>query len=91
MRRVLAILGSALFLVVAPGTVAGLIPWWISGWRVDEPFLGLAAVRGVGVFLVAAGLLVQLDTFSRFALQRAVSCARWRGGRVVEGGALEKR
>ena len=30
-----AILGSATFLVVAPGVVAGIVPWWISGcWPV---------------------------------------------------------
>jgi len=29
MRRILAILGSAIFLVIAPGIVAGYIPWRI--------------------------------------------------------------
>jgi protein-S-isoprenylcysteine O-methyltransferase Ste14 len=33
-RRVLAVLGSALFLALAPGTVVGVIPWWISKWQV---------------------------------------------------------
>src|SRR5262249_15236554 len=33
LRQVASILGSALFLVVAPGTVAGLVPWWVSRWR----------------------------------------------------------
>ena len=32
MRKVLALLGSAVFLVIAPGFVAGLVPWWISHW-----------------------------------------------------------
>jgi len=33
MTRVFAVLGSALFFALAPGTVAGLVPWWISRWR----------------------------------------------------------
>jgi protein-S-isoprenylcysteine O-methyltransferase Ste14 len=65
----LSLLGSALFLVVAPGTVAGLVPWWISGWRMQPPFLGISAVRVIGGLLIAAGIPVLLDSFLRFALQ----------------------
>jgi hypothetical protein len=36
MRRALAVLGSALFLVIAPGVVAVLVPWWISKWIVQD-------------------------------------------------------
>src|SRR5258706_8132382 len=43
MRRVFAVLGSALFLVLAPGIVAGLVPWWISRWRFETPGVWLAA------------------------------------------------
>ena len=67
MRRVSAVIGSALFFLLAPVTVAGLIPWWISGWRVETslwpPF------RIIGGLLVIAGALVLLDSFARFALQ----------------------
>ena len=69
MRRVFAILGSALFLVVAPGIVAGYVPWRITGWRVGVLLLGTSAFRLVGVLLIAAGLPVLLDSFTRFALQ----------------------
>src|SRR6516225_4681557 len=69
MRRVFAILGSALFLVVAPGIVAGYVPWRISGWHVGVPLLGTSSFRLVGVLLIAAGLPVPLDSFTRFALQ----------------------
>lgn len=41
MRRVLAIVGSAVFLVIAPGFVAGLVPWWISHWRIETSFFGI--------------------------------------------------
>ena len=68
-RRVFAVLGSAVFLVIAPGTVAGLVPWWISGWRVQAPLLGVPAIRIAGVALIGAGLPVLLDAFRRFALE----------------------
>jgi protein-S-isoprenylcysteine O-methyltransferase Ste14 len=69
MRRTLAILGSAIFLVIAPGIVAGYVPWLICKWHVGAPLLGITSLRVVGVLLVAAGLPVLLDSFARFALQ----------------------
>jgi len=66
-RRVSAILGSALFFVIAPVTVAGLVPWWISRWRVEISVW--PPLRLVGGLLVIAGALVLLDSFARFALQ----------------------
>jgi protein-S-isoprenylcysteine O-methyltransferase Ste14 len=69
MRRLFAILGSATFLVLAPGVVAGYVPWRICRWRVGAPLLGIRWFRFVGVLLIAAGLLVLLDSFARFALQ----------------------
>lgn len=33
MRKLDAALGTAVFFVLAPGVAAGLIPWWITGWR----------------------------------------------------------
>ena len=69
MRRLSAVLGSVFFLLLAPGTVAGLVPWWISHWRMQAPLLGFAAFRMLGGLLVALGLPVLLDSFARFALQ----------------------
>src|SRR5499433_2462108 len=69
MRRILAILGSAIFLVMAPGIVAAYVPWRISRWQVGAPLLGSSSFRLVGVLLIAAGLPVLLDSFARFALQ----------------------
>ena len=69
MRRLLAILGSAVFLVLAPGTVAGLVPWWISRWRMDISVNCWLPLRVLGVLLIAAGVPVLLDSFARFALQ----------------------
>jgi len=69
MRRIPAILASAIFLVIAPGIVAGYVPWRICRWHVGVPLLGISWFRLVGVLLIAAGLPVLLDSFTRFALQ----------------------
>lgn len=69
MRRIFAILGSAVFLVIAPGIVAGYVPRLISRWHLEPPLLGISAFRIAGVLLIAAGLPVLLDSFARFALQ----------------------
>jgi protein-S-isoprenylcysteine O-methyltransferase Ste14 len=66
--RARALLGTLVFLLVAPGTVAGLVPWWISRWRVQPALLG-APSRLAGAVLAAAGLAVLLDSFARFALR----------------------
>lgn len=68
MRRAFAVLGSALFLVFAPGTVAGLVPWWITRWRFEAPVSWWLPLRLVGGVLVVAGTLVLLDSFARFAI-----------------------
>jgi len=68
MRKGSAIAGTAVFLVIAPGLVAGWVPWWISRWRVGPPFFGIPSLRIAGGLLVAAGILGVLDSFARFAL-----------------------
>ena len=69
MRRALAVFGSALFFVLAPGTVAGLAPWWISRWRFESSSIWRLPPRVVGGVLVATGSLVLLDSFARFAIK----------------------
>jgi protein-S-isoprenylcysteine O-methyltransferase Ste14 len=68
-QRTIALLGSAVFFVVAPCTLAGLVPWWISGWQLQPPFLGLELSRGIGAVLILAGVPALVDAFARFALQ----------------------
>jgi protein-S-isoprenylcysteine O-methyltransferase Ste14 len=63
------LLGSLLFLVAAPGMVAGFVPWWISRWHAHTPFLGFSLLRSVGALLIGAGILALLDSFARFAVQ----------------------
>src|SRR5262245_61805069 len=69
MQKVSAVLGSALFFVVAPCVLAGLIPWWMTRWEFRPALLNLELTRGVGVLLVLAGVPGLVDSFARFALQ----------------------
>jgi protein-S-isoprenylcysteine O-methyltransferase Ste14 len=69
MNRAGAVLGSLAFLLLAPGTVAGVVPWWISGWQIQRPFLGVVALRIVGAALIVGGVAALLDAFARFALR----------------------
>ena len=69
MRKTIAVLGSALFFAVAPSSVAGLVPWWITHWEFRPPFFDLDATRAVGILLIVAGLPGLVDSFARFALQ----------------------
>ena len=55
--------------MIAPGVVAGLIPWWISDWRLEPPFLGIWLFRFVGIILIVFGSIGLLDSFVRFAVQ----------------------
>ena len=67
--RAFAILGTTGFLVLAPGTVAGLVPWVISRWQMHPPLLGFTPFRAIGVLLIAAGIAIVLESFARFALR----------------------
>lgn len=68
-RKRLAIAGSAVFLVIAPGFVAGLAPWWISPWQLEAPFFGMPLFRFAGGMLTTVGVISLLDSFIRFAVQ----------------------
>ena len=69
MQRVSAVLGSALFFLVAPCVLAGLIPWSMTRWEFRPAFFGLESARSVGVLLILVGLPGLVDSFARFAIQ----------------------
>jgi protein-S-isoprenylcysteine O-methyltransferase Ste14 len=66
MRRLRAALGSVVFLVVAPGVIAGLIPYWLTGWDSTDPPVALVVI---GAALAAAGAFVLLQAFARFVVE----------------------
>jgi methyltransferase (TIGR00027 family) len=61
-----AAIGSTIFFIAAPGGVAGLAPFLISGWRRASGVP--AGVRVVGAGLVLAGLLLLVECFVRFVV-----------------------
>src|SRR3979411_3235033 len=67
--KTIAVLGSALFFAVAPSSVAGLVRWLITLWRLRPPFFPREAPRAVGILLIVSGLPGLVDSFARFALQ----------------------
>jgi protein-S-isoprenylcysteine O-methyltransferase Ste14 len=54
------------FLLLVPGVVAGVVPWWLTAWDARGTWL-LARVGGA--ILVAAGVAVLLHAFARFVLE----------------------
>jgi protein-S-isoprenylcysteine O-methyltransferase Ste14 len=66
MRRFWAALGSLLFFVIAPGTLAVYIPWAITGWHLKPAFLGLDALRVAGAAFLVLGLTAVVESFVRF-------------------------
>jgi protein-S-isoprenylcysteine O-methyltransferase Ste14 len=63
-----AALGTFVFLVVVPGSAAGLVPWWLTRWRASEP-PPPPPIRAVGVVLLVAGILALLAAFVRFVVE----------------------
>jgi protein-S-isoprenylcysteine O-methyltransferase Ste14 len=68
MRTPMAIAGSAIFLVLAPGVVAGFVPWLLTEWH-RLPLAPILIFRAAGALLILAGSVLLLDAFARFALQ----------------------
>ena len=52
--------------MVAPGVVAGLVPWLLTGWESADPPTPLVVI---GILLIAAGGLVLLHAFARFVIE----------------------
>jgi protein-S-isoprenylcysteine O-methyltransferase Ste14 len=67
MRKITASAGTAVFLVIAPGAVAGLAPWWLTGWQPGAAYP--AGARILGVVLIVAGAAALLAGFAQFAIQ----------------------
>jgi protein-S-isoprenylcysteine O-methyltransferase Ste14 len=66
MTRARAAAGSLVFLALAPGVVAGLVPWLLTDWDSTDPPLALQLAGGA---LIAAGAAVLLSAFARFVIE----------------------
>ena len=58
-----------MFLVLAPGVVAGLVPWLLTDWRVRHPLPYWMPLRVGGWILIAAGVVVLFQAFVRFVVE----------------------
>jgi protein-S-isoprenylcysteine O-methyltransferase Ste14 len=65
-RRATAAAGSAAFLVLAPGVAAGLVPWLLTGWEMEDSPL---AARIAGGIMIALGGGFLLHAFYRFVVE----------------------
>lgn len=68
MRTFSAIAGSAVFLVVAPGVVAGLMPWLLTD-HYRKPQANVPGFVATGSILVIVAAAILLHAFARFALE----------------------
>jgi protein-S-isoprenylcysteine O-methyltransferase Ste14 len=66
-RRPSAAAGSALFFAVAPGVIAGVIPWAITGWDTESEWW--LPLRVLGAVLIVAGAAVLVHAFARFVVE----------------------
>jgi protein-S-isoprenylcysteine O-methyltransferase Ste14 len=70
MQRSAAGVATAVFFIVGPGVVAGLVPWLISGWQVGGPMSPFAIVRiAIGGLLLVLGIVVLVRAFARFVME----------------------
>jgi len=67
--RVGPLLGSFIFFWIAPGTVAGWVPYALSRWRIQPPLLGVRGGRAVGGGVAAMGAAILVECFSRFTIE----------------------
>ena len=69
MRRARAAVGSVVFFALAPGVVAGVVPWWLTGWRARALPAWWLPLRVIGVVLLVAGAGVLVHAFVRFVVE----------------------
>lgn len=69
MNRISAAIGAAVFFALAPGILVGLVPLWMTGWRVRTPLPYWEPVRVLGVLLLLAGVAVLVHSFVRFVVE----------------------
>jgi protein-S-isoprenylcysteine O-methyltransferase Ste14 len=69
MKERKAAVGSLIFFIAAPGMVFGVVPWLITGWEFTPLPAWWVLIQILGVALAAAGLVVLIRAFVRFAVE----------------------
>jgi protein-S-isoprenylcysteine O-methyltransferase Ste14 len=67
MRKPAAAVGTALFFAIAPGVVAGVGPYLVTGWQTASSYW--LPVRVTGWVLLGAGAIVLVSAFLRFVTE----------------------
>ena len=60
-------MGTVVFLLLAPGVVAGVIPWLLTRWEVDKALW--IPLRLAGGVILASSVGVLLHAFARFVVE----------------------
>jgi protein-S-isoprenylcysteine O-methyltransferase Ste14 len=68
MTRARAAAGSFVFLLLAPGVAAGLVPWLLTGWTANEEF-AWPPLQILGALLIVAGAGALVHAFVRFVVE----------------------
>ena len=69
MHKLRAALGSVVFFALAPGVVAGLVPWWLTSWKAAARPAWWLPLRATGAVLLLAGVGVLVHAFARFVVE----------------------
>ena len=67
--RATALIGSAAWFLIAPGTLAILLPWSLTGWVIANDFGSNPIVAVLGGVMIFAGFFGLVESFGRFALE----------------------
>jgi protein-S-isoprenylcysteine O-methyltransferase Ste14 len=67
-RKTSAAVGTSVFFALAPGVVAGLVPWLLTDWDMRGPGT-LSLLRLAGLFMVATGAGALVGAFVRFVVE----------------------
>lgn len=68
-RRWQSTFGTVVFFALAPGVVAGLIPWWLTRWEWSTPLPFWIVLRVFGTALIAGGVIALVHAFVAFVLE----------------------
>jgi protein-S-isoprenylcysteine O-methyltransferase Ste14 len=68
-RRSVAAAGSAAFFALAPGTVAGLLPWLLTRWQPGAAPAHWLPARLFGIVILLAGTVLLVRAFARFVVE----------------------
>ena len=86
MGRAAAVITSTAWFVVSAGLGAVLVPWWLTGWRLQHPLPYWYVAEAVGILLIVAGLITAVGVFIQFVRAGGTPMPGAMTGRLVVTG-----